>query len=456
MTTLPDPVEPGTVRVVENGESRLLPAPPEDDQPKAPSAAAGPQWVQNLQPTKLWSSQLADASVFTEVPAGSYLLVQGPSQSGRTPVYYVGDGLFRKPGGAWVDASAVQAIDAPPPGAVPQVDSYAQRSLPGWVQAHRATTLWSGPDGRGVALTDLPQWSYLKVDGLERGGRLLVWYAGDYISRQPGIGWVDQSAVGPAGEPGQWVANYRASTLWSGPDDKAQRFTDLPQWSKLRLVPGAPGGAPRLLVEVFGDAAGRQPGIAWIAREDVGPITPPAPLPVPVWPGRQLGANAQGPLVQGRSYESEEAFIEAVAEAARQSTHRPNVPVSVTIAQAILESDWGRSQLSRQANNLFGIKALTGPGPAGTVTFSTWESQDGQDVVIQAPFKAYNSLQESVDDHGWFFVRNPRYAGALAVADDPRAFAQEIQRAGYATDPAYTDKLVQLMDRYNLYRFDAR
>jgi flagellum-specific peptidoglycan hydrolase FlgJ len=125
------------------------------------------------------------------------------------------------------------------------------------------------------------------------------------------------------------------------------------------------------------------------------------------------------------------------------------------VAQAILESDWGRSRLTRQGNNLFGIKALGSPGTAGSITMATWEHLDDTDVVLQQPFRAYYTLDESVVDHAQFFIRNRRYADALAVSNDARAFARAIQADGYATDPNYADKLIQLMDRYNLYRFDS-
>jgi hypothetical protein len=304
-----------------------------------------------------------------------------------------------------------------------------------------------------VTLTDLPQWTFLRVAGLERSGRLLVNYAGDYASRQPGIGWVEQSAVGPAGDPGRWVSNFRATPLWSGVDEKAQRFNDLPQWSKLRIVDGAPVDSARMQVEFFGDGRTRQPGLAWIARADIGPITPPVPLPAPPVAVGFFGGKAQP--VEQRTFASTRDFIDTVGAAAQKSRRTTGVPASVTVAQAILESDWGRSRLSRQGNNLFGIKALGGiAGPAGVVTLATWEHVDGGDVIVQAPFKAYTSLDQSIDDHGSFFTRNRRYASALAVANDARAFARAIQDAGYATDPGYAGKLIGLMDRYDLYRFD--
>ena len=333
--------------------------------------------------------------------------------------------------------------DASVPGPVSTADA-AQG--PVWVQAHRATVLWSGPDSQAVRFTDLPQWTFLKVDGVARLGRLLVSYAGDYASRQAGVGWIDQSAVGPSGDPGRWVTNHRPAALWSGVDGNAMRFTDLPQWTALRLVDGAPPDAARLEVDFFGDGVTRQAGRAWIGRADVGPITPPVPLPRVAATTRQM---------EKYTFTSDNDFINTVGAAAHRSSQTTGVPASVTVAQAILESDWGRSRLSREGNNLFGIKALGSvSGPAGVVTLTTWEHVDAGDVVVEAPFKAYYTLEQSIDDHGGFFTRNKRYRPALAVADDARAFAREIQDAGYATDPSYASKLIQLMDRYDLYRFD--
>jgi flagellum-specific peptidoglycan hydrolase FlgJ len=150
----------------------------------------------------------------------------------------------------------------------------------------------------------------------------------------------------------------------------------------------------------------------------------------------------------------QERFIASIAEAAVVSQDQTGVPASVTIAQAILESYWGSSRLAREANNYFGIKAQTRTGPAGAVWFDVWEVIGGRNVMQSEPFRAYNNVAESFVDHGRFFTENSRYARALAARDDPQQFAREVNRAGYATDPAYAGKLIGLMDRYNLYRFD--
>jgi LysM repeat protein len=148
-------------------------------------------------------------------------------------------------------------------------------------------------------------------------------------------------------------------------------------------------------------------------------------------------------------------FILSVAPGARESQRRSGVPASVTVAQAILESDWGRSKLTREANNLFGIKAYRGGGTAGVYEINTWEVYGGQNVTVFAAFKAYESLADSIADHGNWFHDNSRYHGALDVKGDPKAFAYAINAAGYATDPAYAPKLIGLMDRFGLYAYDV-
>lgn len=145
-----------------------------------------------------------------------------------------------------------------------------------------------------------------------------------------------------------------------------------------------------------------------------------------------------------------------MAEAAQESQLDSKVPASVTIAQAILESDWGKSLLAKKGQNYFGIKAHGGPGPAGIISMNTWEVIGGANVTVRDGFKAYHNLWESVMDHGRFLADNSRYAKAFKFPNDPKEFARQIHLAGYATDPAYTTKLVRLMDKYNLYQHDLK
>lgn len=145
------------------------------------------------------------------------------------------------------------------------------------------------------------------------------------------------------------------------------------------------------------------------------------------------------------------AFIDRIAADAIKSQRQTGVPASVTMAQAILESGWGKSGLSTKANNFFGIK---GKGPEGSVTMRTREVIHGKSVYVNAPFRKYDSPAQSFVDHGKFFTDNKRYATAMKHTDDAHRFAQEIAKAGYATDPNYAKALGGLIDKYGLERFD--
>jgi LysM repeat protein len=149
-------------------------------------------------------------------------------------------------------------------------------------------------------------------------------------------------------------------------------------------------------------------------------------------------------------------FIEAAAVAAQESQRRSGVPASVAIAQAIHETGWGGSRLAIEGHNYFGIKGRNSPGPAGVVWMNTWEVFNGRNVIVNEPFRAYHSPEESFMDHGAFLLANRRYEPALAVAHDSRAFIRAIARAGFATDPVYADKIIRMMDQFNLYQYDLR
>lgn len=130
------------------------------------------------------------------------------------------------------------------------------------------------------------------------------------------------------------------------------------------------------------------------------------------------------------------------------------IPVSVVIAQAALESAWGESGLTKNANALFGIKAgSTWTGK--TYNAKTAEVYDNEIVSIKADFRAYNSFEESIQDHSNFLLNNKRYSKATS-ATDPIDVCDELQKAGYATDPAYSTKLKALITQYNLREYDKR
>lgn len=142
-----------------------------------------------------------------------------------------------------------------------------------------------------------------------------------------------------------------------------------------------------------------------------------------------------------------EAFIHSVADGAVWSDWRWGVPSSVTLAQAILESDWGRSA---PANNLFGLK---GEGPAGSVVRRVVEYRHGRRSHKQAAFRAYTDPGEAVRDHGRILGENRRYAKARAVSEDLSAYTRALTGT-YATDPRYGAKLLRLIEARGLDRYD--
>ncbi len=151
---------------------------------------------------------------------------------------------------------------------------------------------------------------------------------------------------------------------------------------------------------------------------------------------------------------SGQGFIGRCVEPARETQRMYGVPASVTIAQAILESGWGGSELATRANNYFGIKcaAVASPHQIGCIDKATWEHLNGNDVTMTASFRRYASMRDSFLDHGLFLTK-PRYAAAFKAAT-PDEFARRIWQAGYATDPQYPAKLVRLMDQYELRQYD--
>jgi len=142
-------------------------------------------------------------------------------------------------------------------------------------------------------------------------------------------------------------------------------------------------------------------------------------------------------------------FSKLFGPVARESMKRTGVPASVTLAQAALETGWGGSSIG-DAKNLFGIK---GTGPAGTIRVSTKEFRNGSMVSEYANFRKYNSWAESIEDHGKL-LQNSRYSPAMKYKNNPDQFAREIHKAGYATDPNYSSKLISIMKSNNFYQWD--
>ncbi len=146
-------------------------------------------------------------------------------------------------------------------------------------------------------------------------------------------------------------------------------------------------------------------------------------------------------------------FIQKIAPMAQADAKTSKVLASLTIAQAILESNNGNSLLTQQGNALFGIKA-TRSWRGKVWTGKTIEYYDGKTATtIVDGFRAYTSWEESIKDHSKLLTQASRYKAVVGETDYKKA-CQEIHKAGYATDPSYAEKLIALIEKYNLVQYD--
>ncbi len=150
--------------------------------------------------------------------------------------------------------------------------------------------------------------------------------------------------------------------------------------------------------------------------------------------------------------QAKQNFIKQLAPIAQAEQRQYGVLASITLAQAALESDWGKSELSAKYNNLFGIK-----NPNGSL-MTTQEYVDGQWTTIRDTFAVYGSWEDSVKAHTQLFVNgtdwNTDHYGSVLQAKNYEQAAWALQNQGYATDPDYAEKLIALIKQYNLNQYD--
>ncbi|MGV8933111.1 MAG: flagellar assembly peptidoglycan hydrolase FlgJ [Gallionellaceae bacterium] len=163
-----------------------------------------------------------------------------------------------------------------------------------------------------------------------------------------------------------------------------------------------------------------------------------------------LAARAGNALPSAYSENTQQAFVQRMLPHAMAVSRESGLPAHQMIGQAALESGWGRREIlnadGSSSHNLFGIKA--GADWKGKVVEAkTTEYHNG---VVSKPtekFRAYDSYADSFRDYAKLLSENPRYAKVLEQSASVQGFAQALQNAGYATDPKYADKLVQVIGR---------
>lgn len=158
------------------------------------------------------------------------------------------------------------------------------------------------------------------------------------------------------------------------------------------------------------------------------------------------------------SNEKAQGYIEKYKDIAISEMKRSGIPASIKLAQGMLESQWGESELARKANNHFGIKC--GSQWSGPTFFRADDDFDSRGKQVESCFRAYDDARTSYISHTDFLTepkKQSRYGFLFSFAsDDYNSWAKGLSQAGYATDPKYADKLISTIQRYNLSIYDER
>jgi len=240
------------------------------------------------------------------------------------------------------------------------------------------------------------------------------------------------------------MKSMRQATLSSGMLDNAgsQMGTEMLDSQFSSQMAGLPGG----LSEVIARHLARQLG-----GSEEGPAAPnAAPLS-----GMTPARNAAGRVAEHTPERTPElssgqaGFVQRHLQDARSAQAQSGIPASFMVAQAAHETGWGQREIRHadgsSSHNLFGIKAgANWKGAVAEVT--TTEVIDGEARKVKAKFRAYGSYAESFDDYARLITANPRYRDVLAQAGSAQGFSTQLQRAGYATDPHYAEKLTRTIN----------
>ncbi|SED58859.1 flagellar protein FlgJ [Pseudomonas costantinii] len=167
-------------------------------------------------------------------------------------------------------------------------------------------------------------------------------------------------------------------------------------------------------------------------------------------------AVAQPPLAPAKkAFNSQDEFVATMLPMAKAAAARIGVDPKYLVAQAALETGWGKSVMRAEdgssSHNLFGIKAGQS-WQGGQARAITSEFRDGAMVKETAQFRSYNSYQDSFHDLVTLLQSNDRYKEVVKSADNPEQFVRELQKAGYATDPDYASKISQIAKTMNSYQ----
>ena len=217
--------------------------------------------------------------------------------------------------------------------------------------------------------------------------------------------------------------------------------------------PGSKLGTEMLDTQFAGQLAGMKGGLSEAIMRQLERQMGLSPGPIPAPPARASANATPQPLDRlDKPVKIPEkgaaGFVQQHSAAAARAQAETGIPAAFMVAQAAHETGWGRKEIRHadgtSAHNLFGIKAGAGwTGPVAEVT--TTEYIGGAARKVTARFRAYASYEASFADYARLMKDSPRYAGVVSAAQDATAFAHGLQKAGYATDPAYGEKLARVI-----------
>lgn len=174
-------------------------------------------------------------------------------------------------------------------------------------------------------------------------------------------------------------------------------------------------------------------------------------------PPTSILAPASATLIEPTVQDSIQQYLNVCAPLAVQEMTRTGIPASIKLGQALLESRFGSSPLARQANNHFGIKAEPkwDNQPRHCLHSYEWSPRRDRMVPVLSCFRHYKDVEDCYRGHSEFLIHRAHYAPLFQLqSHDIEGWAQGLQKAGYATDPTYAEKLLQVIEKYQLKRFD--
>lgn len=301
-------------------------------------------------------------------------------------------------------------------------------------------------EGGGIGLQDVLMRQLSKTKGVARAGANPFAHAGNSLNK-------------PLGASRDASADAKAATGTGSHNDMAllnQRRLSLPSKLADRLVAGI---VPSAAAEA-GTATGSKNLINVPASAPVNSIANTVRSGAAVEGSSLAKSVAQPPLAPAkRAFGSSDEFIATMLPMAEKAAARIGVDPKVLVAQAALETGWGKSIMraddGSSSHNLFGIKA-TGNWKGDNARAITSEFRNGQMVKETADFRSYGSYEDSFHDLVSLLQNNDRYQGVVKAADNPEQFVKELQKAGYATDPNYASKISSIAKQMQGYENYAR